>query len=90
MKTMYFDHAATTPVDPQVLEAMLPYFGERYGNPSEMHRLGREARAAVEEARAKVPPRSAPARRRSSSPQAAPRPTTSLSSVIWRAFSWDT
>jgi cysteine desulfurase len=54
MKTVYFDHAATTPVDPQVLEAMLPYFGERYGNPSELHRLGREARAAVEEARAKV------------------------------------
>ena len=54
MKTVYFDHAATTPVDPRVLEAMLPYFGERYGNPSELHRLGREARAAVEEARAKV------------------------------------
>jgi cysteine desulfurase len=54
MKTVYFDHAATTPVDPQVLKAMLPYFGERYGNPSELHRLGREARAAVEEARAKV------------------------------------
>ena len=54
MKTVYFDHAATTPVDPQVLEAMLPYFAERYGNPSELHRLGREARAAVEEARAKV------------------------------------
>jgi cysteine desulfurase len=54
MKTIYFDHAATTPVDPRVLEAMLPYFTERYGNPSELHRLGREARAAVEEARAQV------------------------------------
>jgi cysteine desulfurase len=54
MKPVYFDHAATTPVDPQVLEAMLPYFGERYGNPSELHRLGREARVAVEEARAEV------------------------------------
>ena len=54
MKTVYFDHAATTPVDPQVLEAMLPYFSERYGNPSELHRLGREARAAVEAARAQV------------------------------------
>ena len=54
MKTIYFDHAATTPVDPQVLEAMLPYFTERYGNPSELHRLGREARAAVEQARAQV------------------------------------
>jgi cysteine desulfurase len=54
MKTVYFDHAATTPVDPEVLEAMLPYFSERYGNPSELHRLGREGRAAVEEARARV------------------------------------
>jgi cysteine desulfurase len=54
MKTIYFDHAATTPVDPRVLEAMLPYFSESYGNPSELHRLGREARAAVEEARARV------------------------------------
>ena len=54
MKTAYFDHAATTPVDPQVLEAMLPWFSERYGNPSELHRLGREARAAVETARAQV------------------------------------
>jgi cysteine desulfurase len=54
VKTVYFDHAATTPVDPAVLEAMLPYYGERYGNPSEIHRLGREARAAVEEARARV------------------------------------
>lgn len=54
MNTVYFDHAATTPVDPQVLEAMLPFFGERYGNPSELHRLGREARAAVEDARTQV------------------------------------
>ena len=54
MKTIYFDHAATTPVDLRVLQAMLPYFSECYGNPSELHRLGREARAAVEEARAKV------------------------------------
>jgi cysteine desulfurase len=54
MTTVYFDHAATTPVDQQVLEAMLPYFSEQYGNPSELHRLGREARAAVEAARARV------------------------------------
>jgi cysteine desulfurase len=54
MTTTYFDHAATTPVDPRVLEAMLPFFSECYGNPSELHRLGREARAAVEEARAQV------------------------------------
>jgi cysteine desulfurase len=54
MTSVYFDHAATTPVDPRVLEAMLPYFREHYGNPSELHRLGREARAAVERARAQV------------------------------------
>ena len=54
MKAIYFDHAATTPVDPRVLEAMLPFFGERYGNPSELHRQGREARRAVETARAEV------------------------------------
>ncbi len=54
MTTAYFDHAATTPVDPAVLETMLPYFSERYGNPSELHRFGRAARAAVEEARARV------------------------------------
>ena len=54
MTSVYFDHAATTPVDPRVLEQMLPFFCERYGNPSEIHRLGREARAAVEQARAQV------------------------------------
>ncbi len=54
MKTVYFDHAATTPVDPRVLAAMLPYFSEQYGNPSELHRLGREGRAAVDAARAQV------------------------------------
>ena len=54
MRTVYFDHAATTAVDPRVLERMLPFFSERYGNPSEVHGLGREARAAVDEARAQV------------------------------------
>ncbi len=54
MKTVYFDHAATTPVDRRVLELMLPYFSEHYGNPSELHRSGREARAAVDAARAQV------------------------------------
>jgi cysteine desulfurase len=54
MKPIYFDHAATTPVDPRVLEAMMPFFGERYGNPSELHGLGREGRRAVEAARAAV------------------------------------
>jgi cysteine desulfurase len=54
MKSVYFDHAATTPVDPRVLEQMLPFFCDQYGNPSELHRLGREARTAVERARAQV------------------------------------
>jgi len=54
MTSVYFDHAATTPVDPRVLEQMLPFFCARYGNPSEIHRLGRDARAAVEQARAQV------------------------------------
>jgi cysteine desulfurase len=54
MRTVYFDHAATTAVDPRVLDCMLPFFSERYGNPSEVHALGREARAAVEKARAQV------------------------------------
>ena len=54
MRSVYFDHAATTAVDPRVLERMLPFFSEHYGNPSEIHALGREARAAVEEARAQV------------------------------------
>jgi cysteine desulfurase len=53
-RLVYLDHAATTPVHPQVLEAMLPYFNERYGNPSSMHSVGREARRAVEQARADV------------------------------------
>jgi cysteine desulfurase len=48
---IYFDHAATTPVRPEVLEAMLPFWGPRFGNPSSVHRWGREARAALDEAR---------------------------------------
>ena len=48
------DYAATTPVHPEVVQAMLPYLTERYGNPSSIHSFGQEARAAVEEAREKV------------------------------------
>lgn len=51
---VYFDHAATTPVKPEVLEAMTPYFGARFGNPSSVHRWGREARVALDEARERV------------------------------------
>ncbi|HEV8499532.1 MAG TPA: cysteine desulfurase family protein [Gemmatimonadaceae bacterium] len=51
---IYLDHAATTPVRPEVLEAMLPFFGPRFGNPSSMHRWGRDARTALDEARERV------------------------------------
>ncbi len=53
-KTIYLDHAATTPVKPEVLETMLPYFTEKYGNPSSIYSLGRENRKAIEDAREKV------------------------------------
>ena len=51
---IYLDHAATTPVDERVLEAMLPYFRERYGNPGSIHRLGQEAARALRRARAEI------------------------------------
>ncbi len=53
-KRFYFDHNATTPVRPEVVEAMLPYLTEYYGNPSSLHSFGREARAALEESRGKI------------------------------------
>jgi len=53
-RVTYLDHAATTPVDPRVVEAMLPYFTERYGNASAIYTLGREARQALDQARAGV------------------------------------
>jgi cysteine desulfurase len=52
--TIYLDHAATTPLDSEVLTVMLPYFAQRYGNPSSIYRLGQEARAALDEARGQV------------------------------------
>ncbi len=54
MKSIYMDHAATTPVDPRVLEAMLPTLTQVYGNASSVHHIGQEARKLVEEAREKV------------------------------------
>ena len=54
MRRYYFDHNATTPVDPRVLEAMLPYFGPEYGNASSLHRFGQDARQGVESARRQV------------------------------------
>lgn len=50
-QTIYFDYNATTPLDPKVREAMLPFFGEVWGNPSSVHHVGRRARALLDEAR---------------------------------------
>jgi len=54
MKRIYLDHAATTPTYPEVVEAMLPYFTDAFGNPSSPYSLGQEAKAAAEEARDKI------------------------------------
>ncbi|MGC8862420.1 MAG: cysteine desulfurase family protein, partial [Armatimonadota bacterium] len=51
---IYLDHAATTPLDPEVLDAMMPFLTEKFGSASTLYSLGREARDAVEEARASV------------------------------------
>jgi cysteine desulfurase len=54
MNHVYLDYNATTPVEPEVLEAMLPYFGGEFGNAASIHTLGQRARAAVETAREQV------------------------------------
>jgi cysteine desulfurase len=54
MKRIYLDHNATTPVRAEVLEAMLPYLKEKFGNASSIHEFGREAKVALEESREKV------------------------------------
>src|SRR5882757_5268410 len=51
---IYFDNAATTPLDPQVLEAMMPYLTEKFGNPSSIYSYCRESRLAIENARKSV------------------------------------
>lgn len=50
-RTVYFDYNATTPLDPAVREAMLPFLGEIWGNPSSIHHIGRKARALLDDAR---------------------------------------
>ena len=54
MTQVYLDHAAATPVRPEVLEAMLPYFSQRFGNPSAVYDLGSDIKEVVEAQRAKV------------------------------------
>ena len=54
MKKVYLDHAASTPMDKEVLEEMMPYFIEKFGNPSSVHQCGQEAMEAVDQARAQV------------------------------------
>ena len=53
-RKVYMDHSATTFVDPAVLEKMLPFFSEKYGNPNSVHAWGREVRSCVDEARSQV------------------------------------
>src|SRR6185503_11246721 len=53
-RPVYMDHSATTPVDQRVVEAMLPYFGENFGNASSVHGYGQQARAAVDRARRQI------------------------------------
>ncbi len=54
MRKIYLDYAATTPTDPEVVKAMLPYFSDKFGNPSSIHSFGRETRSAMQEAREKI------------------------------------
>jgi cysteine desulfurase len=54
MKSVYLDHASATPVRKEVMEAMLPYFEERFGNPSTVYDLGSEVKDVVEAQRSKV------------------------------------
>src|SRR5215217_1417017 len=54
MNRIYFDNAATTPLDPEVLQTMLPYMQAQFGNPSSIYSYGRETRLAIENARKNV------------------------------------
>ena len=67
---VYLDHNATTPLDPAVLEAMLPWLSTQFGNPSSRHEYGRAARRAVDDARQQVAEAAARIRRKWFSPAA--------------------
>src|SRR5512139_2571944 len=54
LRRIYLDNSATTQVDPAVIDAMLPYLSEKYGNASSIHHFGQDARAAVDRARHQV------------------------------------
>ncbi|MFN8382503.1 MAG: cysteine desulfurase family protein [Anaerolineales bacterium] len=54
MTQIYFDHSATTPLDPRVVEAMLPFYGAKFGNPSSIHSAGQEAKEAIDKGRRQV------------------------------------
>ena len=54
MRQIYFDHSATTPLDPRVLEAMLRFYGENFGNPSSLHWAGQQAKQAIDQSRQQV------------------------------------
>ncbi len=54
MKQVYLDHCATTPIDPRVVEAMMPYYSDEYGNASSIHSYGRKSRRALEESREQI------------------------------------
>jgi len=76
MRRVYLDNNATTPVAPEVLAAMQPYFADEFGNASSIHHHGQHTRAAVESARESVARLLGHALRRSSLPVVAPRAIT--------------
>ena len=83
---VYLDHAGTTPMDSQVLEAMLPHFSQSYGNPSSLHAVGQEARYALDEARDRVAAVLNCRSRESCSLAAEPRPTIRRFLALPRPF----